>query len=93
MLDPTRSTDGFLHTPLRLTYGDSEQSVLRDSQGDLLPLRETERTHVLLALIATKGNKREAARKLGISRVSLYDKIRRYRLGEFKPRRRQKRKG
>jgi two-component system, NtrC family, response regulator HydG len=50
-----------------------------------LPLRERvqayERGIVIEALRAARGNRSEAARRLGISRVTLHDKLRRYGLG------------
>jgi DNA-binding NtrC family response regulator len=51
-----------------------------------LPLKERmqayERGLVVEALRAARGNRTEAARRLGISRVTLHDKLRRYGLGE-----------
>jgi DNA-binding NtrC family response regulator len=50
-----------------------------------LPLRERvqayERGLVVEALRAARGNRTEAARRLGISRVTLHDKLKRYGLG------------
>jgi DNA-binding NtrC family response regulator len=52
----------------------------------VLPLKERvqayERGLVIEALRATQGNRSEAARRLGISRVTLHDKLRRYGLGD-----------
>jgi DNA-binding NtrC family response regulator len=52
---------------------------------DPLPLRERvqayERGLVVEALREARGNRSEAARRLGISRVTLHDKLRRYGLG------------
>jgi DNA-binding NtrC family response regulator len=52
----------------------------------LLPLKERvqayERGLVVEALREAGGNRSEAARRLGISRVTLHDKLRRYGLGE-----------
>jgi DNA-binding NtrC family response regulator len=51
-----------------------------------LPLRERvqayERGLVVEALREARGNRSEAARRLGVSRVTLHDKLRRYGLGE-----------
>jgi DNA-binding NtrC family response regulator len=51
-----------------------------------LPLKERvgayERGLLVEALRETRGNRTEAARRLGISRVTLHDKLRRYALGE-----------
>ena len=53
--------------------------------NDLAPLAEIEKEAIQLALERTEGNRREAAVLLGISRSCLYDKLRRYGLGQ-KPR-------
>lgn len=45
-----------------------------------LPLAELEKTHIREALEATEGNRTQAAKLLGISRSTLQDKIKRYRL-------------
>jgi two-component system, NtrC family, response regulator HydG len=51
----------------------------------VLPLKDRvqayERGLVLEALRAARGNRSEAARRLGVSRVTLHDKLRRYGLG------------
>jgi two-component system response regulator HydG len=56
------------------------------SESAPLPLRERvqayERGIVVEALRAAHGNRSEAARRLGISRVTLHDKLRRYALGD-----------
>ena len=52
----------------------------------MLPLKERvqayERGLVLEALRAARGNRSEAARRLGVSRVTRHDKLRRYGLGD-----------
>jgi DNA-binding NtrC family response regulator len=52
---------------------------------EILPLRERvqayERGLVVEALREARGNRSEAARRLGVSRVTLHDKLRRYGLG------------
>jgi DNA-binding NtrC family response regulator len=57
--------------------------------GGELPLKERvqayERGLVVEALRATRGNRTEAARRLGISRVTLHDKLKRYGLGGEDP--------
>ncbi|HET7825606.1 MAG TPA: sigma-54 dependent transcriptional regulator [Anaeromyxobacter sp.] len=57
--------------------------------GEPLPLRERvqayERGIVVDALRAARGNRSEAARRLGISRVTLHDKLRRWGLGDGEP--------
>jgi len=45
-------------------------------------LQEVERQRILDALLETGGNKKQAARRLGIHRSTLYAKIRRYGLDE-----------
>ncbi len=56
------------------------------TEGAPLPLRERvqayERGLVVEALRAAHGNRSEAARRLGISRVTLHDKLRRYALDD-----------
>src|SRR3989344_1431030 len=47
-------------------------------------LKETERSCILTALANTKGNKNMAAKRLGISKKSLYDRINRLGLGKKK---------
>jgi DNA-binding NtrC family response regulator len=49
-----------------------------DEVGDPLPLDEVERRNILAALERTGGNKKEAARILGIDRQRLYRKIGKY---------------
>jgi len=54
----------------------------RGAEGPALPLRERvaayERGVVVEVLRAARGNRTEAARRLGISRVTLHDKLKRY---------------
>lgn len=58
--------------------------------GDVPPdsLADAERRHIALALRHTRGNKRQAALLLGISRSTLLHKIRRYDLAAVAVRRR-----
>lgn len=58
--------------------------------ADLPPdsLADAERRHIALTLRHTRGNKRQAALLLGISRSTLLHKIRRYDLGAVAVRRR-----
>ena len=57
-----------------------------DAPRGPLPLKDRvqayERGLVLEALRAARGNRSEAARRLGVSRVTLHDKLRRYGLGD-----------
>jgi len=48
----------------------------------LFTLAQLEASYIAKMLGATKGNKTECARLLGISRKNLYEKIARYGLGE-----------
>ena len=47
-----------------------------------LSLAELEQAHIAETLVATRGNKSECARILGISRKNLYEKIARYKLNQ-----------
>lgn len=47
---------------------------------DSLTLKEVERRHIIRVLEQTVGNRSHAARQLGISRATLYDKLDRYSL-------------
>ena len=47
---------------------------------DLEPLSEIEKRHIARVLKATGWNKAKSARILGISKPTLYDKIRNYEL-------------
>ena len=44
------------------------------------PMCEIERDAIRLALVETRGNRNEAARRLGISRATLYARLKRYAL-------------
>ncbi|MEW6322099.1 MAG: sigma-54 dependent transcriptional regulator [Acidobacteriota bacterium] len=50
--------------------------------GPVRPMQEVEREQVVRALDETRGNKKEAARRLGISRRALYRKLEKYGLHE-----------
>jgi two-component system NtrC family response regulator len=70
--------------PLRMrTACDAET----DAGGRHFPLRvgmtldDVEREYILLTLASTKGNKKETAQQLGISRRALYDKLKKHGLG------------
>ena len=58
-----------------------ESSLLARSAPQGKSLREVEKGHILNILSEIDGNYSEAARILGISRVTLYNKIRAYGLG------------
>jgi DNA-binding NtrC family response regulator len=59
-----------------LPFGDKESAV----PDSVEPLSDVERRHVELALLKTGWNVSRAAKLLGIDRVTLYNKIRRYNL-------------
>ena len=46
--------------------------------GEILPLEEMERRHILAVLERVKDNRREAAKALGISEATLYRKLKEY---------------
>ncbi|MHC4954154.1 MAG: sigma-54-dependent Fis family transcriptional regulator [Planctomycetota bacterium] len=58
---------------------DSARAPIDDS-GDLEPLAEVEKRHIARVLAATGWNKTQAARVLGISKPTLYAKIKSYEL-------------
>jgi len=74
--------DGVL---IDLTLPGLDRAALRRSLTPASPvppdtLADAERRHIVLALTHTRGNKRQAALLLGISRSTLLHKIRRYQL-------------
>ena len=62
---------------LFLQHPGSAETVIA-STGELLPLSEVERRHVLSILDAVGGNKSEAARILGVDRKTLQARLQRY---------------
>ncbi len=64
--------------PLRI------RSITSENSGQLLPihvgmtLSAVEKEFIAMTLAATKGNKKEAAQKLAISRRALYDKLKKH---------------
>jgi two-component system response regulator AtoC len=67
------------HLP-ELLRGDSEQEVIGIKETKTL--EEFEREHIAQTLKFTRGNKGETCRLLGISRPTLHQKIKKYRLKE-----------
>lgn len=65
---------------------DDPRQLLPSSRDEMLlgglPLEDIERQAILETLRLVKGNKTAAARKLGISERSIYNKIKRFRLAE-----------
>ena len=67
--------------PLRMRTLDSGQRTAPDQPGPIhagMTLESVEREFILMTLTATQGNKKEAARQLGISRRALYDKLKKH---------------
>ncbi len=62
-------------------YRASHVLVASDDPSDLVPLEEVERRYILRVLESTSGNKRMAARILGLDRKTLYRKLERYGAG------------
>jgi two-component system response regulator AtoC len=56
-------------------------AALPVSSGDLEPLSDVEREHIMRALQRAQGNKKKAATLLGVSRRALYRKLERLDLG------------
>jgi DNA-binding NtrC family response regulator len=65
--------------------GTSESREPAEAGGPPLPLKQRveayERGLIVEALRGARGNRSEAARRLGVSRVTLHDKLRKYELG------------
>lgn len=57
---------------------DVETSTQPETIADIVPLEEVEKRTILKALEATAGNKSETARKLGITRRTLHQKLKKY---------------
>ncbi len=66
--------------PLSLREGQAHVPVTPESEVSAvdLPLNEVEKITILKTLESTKGNKSEAARRLGITRRTLHKKLRKY---------------
>ncbi len=59
-------------------YKPSHVLVASDDPTELVPLAEVERRYIERVLDAVRGNKRQAARILGLDRATLYRKLDRY---------------
>jgi transcriptional regulator with PAS, ATPase and Fis domain len=74
---------GVEHLP-RLTAQTVEAAAVRSAarrKGDVLrPLKEVEREHIADVLRVKEGNIKASAKVLGISRTTLYKKIKRYKI-------------
>lgn len=60
-----------------------QQSSSEVRQSTIIPIAQLEREAILSALRQLKGDKLEAAKKLGMGKTTLYRKIREYRLEDF----------
>jgi DNA-binding NtrC family response regulator len=64
---------------------EAAEAAIPDPSGAALPLKQRveayERGLIVEALRAARGNRSEAARRLGMSRVTLHDKLKKYGLG------------
>jgi len=56
----------------------TDMPVRADTQNPLTLLEQTERDLIIQAMLACKGNRTKAALQLGMSRRSLYNKLKRY---------------
>lgn len=63
------------------TYKRSHIIVAGENPSEMVPLEEVERRYILRVLESTGGNKRMAARVLGLDRKTLYRKLERYGVG------------
>jgi DNA-binding NtrC family response regulator len=65
--------------------GADDHATKAETSGPPLPLKQRveayERGLIVDALRGSRGNRSEAARRLGVSRVTLHDKLRKYELG------------
>ncbi len=67
--------------PLNITQSYSEESdwvIIQPVNTEPRPLEEIEKKAILAALEASRGNKSETARKLGINRKTLHKKLKNY---------------
>ena len=65
-----------------LDFGALRTAIAPGETGEPDSLESAERRHLALVLRHTSGNKRKAAHLLGISRSTLLNKVRKYRLEE-----------
>ncbi|MBI2986375.1 MAG: sigma-54-dependent Fis family transcriptional regulator [Deltaproteobacteria bacterium] len=71
--------------PQHLNLTSREVPLVTCGEKDLLPLEQVERDHIQKVLAAVSGNKRRAARILGISLRNLYRKLEHYGLANSEP--------
>jgi len=89
-----RELENVLERAVILTIGDTitpevlpsnihgERPRRADTQDPLTLLEQTERDLIIQTMIACKGNRTKAATQLGMSRRSLYNKLKRYGIGD-----------
>jgi len=77
---PTELVDADIGVPPLTTTDDAAPSKVLSvrADGTPLPLAEVERDHIMLVLRHVRGNKLRAAALLGISRTTLYEKLKLY---------------
>ena len=63
------------HNPTKYLTHNTAPTHTDDVEDDILSLEEMERRHILHALSVCKGNKTEVCKKLGISRATLWRKL------------------
>ncbi|MFQ5850130.1 MAG: sigma-54-dependent transcriptional regulator [Candidatus Binatia bacterium] len=71
--------------PDHLNLTPRELTPVTSEERGLVPLKQVEREHVQKVLVAVNGNKRRAARILGISLRNLYRKLEQYGLTDSPP--------
>ncbi|MCA9446357.1 MAG: sigma-54-dependent Fis family transcriptional regulator [Candidatus Omnitrophica bacterium] len=79
---PHEITGGVSLQPTLKTKQEGESPALQEPADKILSLQEMERVQILKALKAAQGHREKAANLLGITRRTLYQKIKRYGIQE-----------
>ena len=79
---PHEITGGVSLQPTLRAKQEGESPALQESTDKILSLQEMERVQILKALKAAQGHREKAANLLGITRRTLYQKIKRYGIQE-----------
>ncbi|MCB9781836.1 MAG: sigma-54-dependent Fis family transcriptional regulator [Candidatus Omnitrophica bacterium] len=79
---PHEITGGVSLQPTLKTKQEGESPALQEPADKILSLQEMERVQILQALKAAQGHREKAANLLGITRRTLYQKIKRYGIQE-----------
>ncbi|MCA9432068.1 MAG: sigma-54-dependent Fis family transcriptional regulator, partial [Candidatus Omnitrophica bacterium] len=79
---PHEITGGVSLQPTLRAKQEGESPALQESTDKILSLQEMERVQILQALKAAQGHREKAANLLGITRRTLYQKIKRYGIQE-----------